>query len=277
MVTAHNRRRRLSLAAALVLCIVRGATAADQTPPAADDSAELAKKLQNPVANLISVPFQSNWDFNIGPANATRYLLNIQPVIPFSLTEDLNLITRTIMPVVHQESPTEGGPTHSGVGDILQSFFLSPAKPQWRGWIVGLGPALLYPSATDDTLGQGKWALGPTAVLLRQVSGWTYGILANHVWSFAGADDRANVNQTFLQPFGSYTNRMHTSFVLNTESTYDWTNSDWTVPLNALVSQIVKVHGVPLSLGLGARYYATAPDGGPDWGFRLLVTFLFPR
>ena len=277
MVAALTCRRGLSLAAALGLCIVRGAAAADQTPPAADDSAELAKKLQNPVANLISVPFQSNWDFNIGPANATRYLLNIQPVIPFSLTEDLNLITRTIMPVIHQESPTEGGPTHSGVGDILQSFFLSPAKPQWRGWIVGLGPALLYPSATDDTLGQGKWALGPTAVLLRQVSGWTYGILTNHVWSFAGADDRAHVNQTFLQPFGSYTNRMHTSFVLNTESTYDWTNSDWTVPLNALVSQIVKVHGVPLSLGLGARYYATAPDDGPDWGFRLLVTFLFPR
>jgi hypothetical protein len=277
MVITHSRRRRLRLAAALVLLIARGAAADETTPPAADDSAELAQQLQNPVAKLISVPFQSNFDFNVGPANATRYLLNIQPVIPFSLTEDLNLITRTIMPVVHQESPTEGGGTHSGVGDILQSFFFSPAKPVWRGWIVGLGPALLYPSASDDTLGQEQWALGPTAVLLRQVGGWTYGILTNHVWSFAGADDRAHVDQTFLQPFGSYTNRMHTSFVLNTESTYDWTNSDWTVPVNALVSQLVKVSGVPLSFGFGARYYATAPDGGPDWGLRLLVTFLFPR
>ncbi len=252
----------LLLAAAALTCAVWGTAVAADSPaaPPADDSAELAQKLQNPVANLISVPFQSNWDFNAGPANATRDTLNVQPVIPFALTDDLNLITRTIMPIIHAESPVEGGGTHSGVGDILQSFFLSPSKPV-AGWILGAGPVLLYPSASDDTLGSEKWGLGPTAVALQQRNGWTYGVLANHVWSFAGASDRAHVNSTFLQPFLSYTNRMRTTFVVNTESGYDWTASQWTVPINPLVSQLIRIGRLPLSLGLGARLFRRGAVG----------------
>jgi hypothetical protein len=165
-----------------------------------DSSVELAKKLSNPVANLISVPFQNNWDYGIGPEKATRYTLNIQPVIPFSLGSDWNLITRTIVPIIHAQSPVKGGDDSEGLGDILQSFFFSPKEPTPGGWIWGAGPVILYPSGKEE-VGAEKWGTGPTAVALKQKGGWTYGVLANHVWSFAGDDNRADVNATFVQPF----------------------------------------------------------------------------
>ena len=244
---------------------------------AADEAAELAKKLQNPVASLISVPLQSNWDFGIGSANAMRYTLNVQPVIPFSLNAEWNLITRTIIPIIHAESPVAGGDSTSGLGDIVQSFFLSPSAPTSRGWIWGAGPVFLYPSATDDALGAEKWGAGPTAVFLRQDSGWTYGLLANHIWSFAGTDSRADLSATFLQPFVSYTTKTYTTFGLNTESTYDWENSQWTVPINLTVAQLLKIGGMPMQFQAGGRVYAERPDGGADWGLRFTVTFLFPK
>ena len=241
-----------------------------------DSTAELAKKLQNPIANLISVPLQSNWDFGSGRAHAMRYTLNVQPVIPISLGKDWNLITRTIVPFIHAESPVPGGDSAGGTGDITQSFFVSPKEPI-GGWILGAGPVFLYPTASDDALGSEKWGAGPTVVVLRQESGWTYGLLANHIWSFAGNDDRADVSSTFLQPFASYTTTTHTTFGLNTESTYDWEARQWTVPINLTVSQLVKIGGMPIQFQLGGRYYAERPQGGPDWGLRFTVTFLFPK
>jgi len=252
-------------------------------------AAELAKKLANPVASLISVPIQNNWDFGIGSANAMRYTANIQPVIPFSLGEDWNLITRTIVPVIYAESPVKGGSDHSGLGDVVQSFFFSPKAPV-SGWIVAAGPVMLYPTATDQALGFGKWGAGPTALVLQQNQGWTYGVLANHLWSYANAgrysassaDDAsdgsgAQVNATFIQPFVSYTTKTFTTFGLNTESTYDWPHSQWTVPLNVSVSQLLKLGKQPLQLSLGAKYYAEGPQGGPDWGLRFAITLLFPK
>jgi hypothetical protein len=244
---------------------------------AADQAAELAKKLQNPVASLISVPLQFNWDTGIGSEDASRYTLNVQPVIPFSIGKDWNLITRTIVPFIYAEASVAGGDDKSGLGDIVQSFFLSPKAPTSGGWIWGAGPVLLYPSATENALGSEKWGAGPTAVMLKQDSGWTYGLLANHIWSFAGKDSRADVSATFLQPFVSYTTKTYTTFGLNTESTYDWKNSQWTVPINLTVSQLLKLGNQPISLQLGWRYYAVKPDGGPDWGLRFVVTFLFPK
>jgi hypothetical protein len=242
----------------------------------AESDDELAKAALNPIAALISVPLQNNWDFGIGPADARRYTLNVQPVIPFTLNSELNLITRTIIPYIHAESPVMNGDDKSGLGDIVQSFFFSPKKPV-GGWIVGAGPVFLYPSASDDALGSKKWGAGPTAVLLKQDSGFTYGLLFNHLWSFAGDDERANVSATFLQPFFSYTTKKFTTFGLNTESTYDWQNSQWTVPINATVTQMLKIGGQPLTLQLGYRYYAEKPQDGPDWGLRFTVTFLFPK
>ena len=239
-------------------------------------SADLAKKLQNPVADLISVPLQSNWDFGIGRADAMRYTLNVQPVIPFSLGKSWNLITRTIVPFIHAESPIPGGDSAGGIGDITQSFFLSPTDPV-GGWILGAGPVFLYPSASDDVLGSEKWGAGPTAVLLRQEHGFTFGILANHIWSFAGSDNRQDISSTFLQPFLGFTTKTFTTFTVNTESTYDWENEQWTVPINLMVSQLVKLGKLPIQFTLGGRYYAERPMGGPNWGLRFVVTFLFPK
>jgi hypothetical protein len=260
------------------LAQVSGTTGASSAVPAeADNSAELAKKLQNPVADLISVPLQNNWDFGIGPAEAMRYTVNIQPVIPFSLTKDWNLITRTIMPVIYAESPVPGGDDRAGLGDILQSFFFSPKAPTRGGWIWGIGPVFLYPSATDDALGTEKFALGPTAVFLKQQHGWTYGMLANHLWSVAGDSDRADVNATFVQPFVTFTTQTFTTFGFNTETTYDWENEQGTVPLNWFAQQLLKIGKQPIAFQLGVRYYAEKPAGGPDWGLRFVTTLLFPK
>jgi len=242
----------------------------------ADEEADLAKKTLNPVADLISVPFQENVDFGIGPNNATRSLLNIQPVIPFHLNSDWNLISRTILPVVYLGSPAPGIPSTGGLGDTQQSFFFSPVKPT-DGWIWGVGPIFFLPTATDPLLGPTKWGAGPTAVVLQQQHGWTYGALANQIWSFAGNNQQRSVNQTYLQPFVSYTFPTYTSLTFNTESTYDWTARQWTIPFNLMVSQILKIGKQPVSIQLGGRYYAAGPFGGPTWGMRLTFTFLFPN
>ena len=236
---------------------------------------ELAKKTQNPIASMVSLPLQYNIDFGIGSADATRQTLNIQPVIPFSLGNDWNLIVRTIFPLINAESPVQGGGDKSGLGDITQSFFFSPKQPV-NGWILGAGPVVFYPAATDSVLGSEKWGAGPTAVALKQENGWTYGVLANHIFSFAGAGDRDEVNTTFLQPFLSKTTKRYTTFGINTESTYDWEHSQWTVPVNATITQLLIIGGQPLTLQIGYRYYAEKA-GGPDWGLRTAITFLFPK
>ncbi|QJE98814.1 transporter [Luteolibacter luteus] len=244
--------------------------------PLRAEDAELAKKLSNPVSDLISVPLQGNLDFGLGPGGGTKFTLNIQPVVPISLNDDWNVISRTILPVIDQQGISFGGADDEfGLGDITQSFFFSPKKSEPFIW--GIGPAFLIPTATDSSLGLEKWGAGPTLVILKQQHGWTYGALANHLWDFAGDDDRAAVNATFIQPFLSYTNSHATSFTLNLESTYDWQREQWNVPANFLVSQMVKVGGHPMQVFGGIRYYLERPDSGAEWGLRFGVTFLFPK
>lgn len=250
------------------------------SPPVAADDAELAKQALNPIAALISLPLQLNYDENIGPdERGEKWLLNVQPVIPFSISADWNLISRTIVPLVSQHDVAPGTGTDAGVGDITQSLFFSPKKPTAGGWIWGVGPVLLLPTGSEDRLTADKWGLGPTAVVLKQQSGWTVGALANHIWSVAGDDDRNDISATFLQPFVSYTTKTLTSFTVNSESTYDWKSEQWTVPVNFMVTQMLKVGNQPLTLQAGARYWADSPQGaGPEgWGFRIALTFLFPK
>jgi len=265
--------------ACLFLAAVIGFMAAIPASAQEDKEAELAKKLANPIASLISVPMQYNYDKDYGPDDkGSVHRLNIQPIIPISLNDKWNIITRTIVPLIDQQDiPTEGR-HDSGLGDITASQWLSPKAPAAGGWIWGVGAVFLLPTATDGALGGEKWGVGPTAVVLNQKGPWTVGLLANHIWSVAGKDDRADVNATFLQPFLNYTTKTKTTFSIMTESTYDWENEAWSVPLTATVSQLFKVGPQILQFAVGVKYWAESPDRGPKgWGARAMLTFVFPR
>jgi hypothetical protein len=258
-----------------------------------DEEAKLAKDLTNPIASLISVPFQANEDFGYGPShNGYKFTLNIQPVIPISLTKDWNVIVRTILPVVSQhdlfyvENVPKNAPidpqnrSQDGLSDTLQSFFFSPKEPGPFGLIWGVGPALLYPTGTHPLLDTGTFSIGPTLVVLKQTGPWTVGALMNQIWSVTISEDRKSVSQMFLQPFLTYTTKTHTTFAVNTESTANWNNrpgdAKWTIPLNLMVSQVLKIGKQPIQLQVGGRYYADSPRYGPDWGLRFTLTLLYP-
>jgi hypothetical protein len=238
----------------------------------------LALQLSNPVASLISVPFQKNVDFGLGAdGSGWQSRTNIQPVIPISIAKDWNMISRTILPVIVQEGVTAPRTDQLGLGDVVQSLFFSPKAPGPGGIIWGAGPVFLLPTGTNAALGAQKWGAGPTAVALRQSGPWTVGMLANHIWSFAGAEARQDVSATFMQPFITYTTPKATTIAFNTETTYDWKNDRWLVPLNLTVNQVIPLGGQLVQVGVGGRYYVESPAGGPDWGMRFSFTFLFPK
>jgi len=258
----------------------------------AADSADLAKKLNNPISDLISVPFQSNFDCCLGTNDASAWLTNIQPVVPFSLTENWNFIVRTIIPVIKVQpvsvelpssiplaTPTTvTAPVKSNVelGDILQEDFFSPKSPTSNGIIWGIGPALQVPSGTGG-FSNNRYSAGPTAVALKQEGGWTYGVLTYQIWSYGKTGPGPAVSQFFVQPFLVFTTHSAFSVVLNTETTYDWKSKQWTVPINLNFSQVFKVAGQPISFEVGPRYFASVPSQGPRWGARFSLTFLFPE
>jgi len=192
-------------------------------PPSTNEAAELAKKLANPIASLISVPFQNNTYYGIGKNNGTQNVMFFQPVVPIKLNENLNLITRYIIPIVTQYNLTGENTSQSGLGDATISAFLSPSKTK-NGLTWGAGPAFLVPTATDTYLGQGKLGIGPTAVILKQANGFTYGALANQIWSVAGASDRAPVSQLFVQPFFTFNWKSGAGVGLVGALTQDWEN-----------------------------------------------------
>lgn len=263
----------------LLLAMIALAPAAPARAQDDAQAAELAKKLANPVASLISVPMQYNYD-EYGGANDGGAVssLSIQPVIPFSLNADWNVITRTIVPLIDRQDFPNEALNESGLGDIVSSQFFSPKSLTAGGWIWGAGPAELLPTATDDVLGGEKWGLGPTAVALKQSGPWTVGLLTSHIWSVAGDDDRDDISTTSLQPFLSYTTKTHTTVGTYTESTYDWKNDQWQVPLIFQAGQLFKIGPQILQLAVAGKYWAEAADNGPEgWGLRLQLTFLFPK
>lgn len=242
-----------------------------------ESEAALAKAAQNPVAKLISVPFQNNFNFGIGPNNAVQYNLNLQPVIPISLGEDWNLVTRTIMPVINQPSPAPGVRSAFGLGDINPTFFLSPAKSGELIW--GAGPTFTFPTATDPMLGTGKWSAGPAVVALTTQGPWVGGALANQQWSYAGWGEQT-VSAFLVQPFVNY-NLPHGWYLVSAPvMTANWKadrDNRWTVPVGGGIGKIQSVGKQPMNFQIQAFYNAVKPDQGPDWQLRFQVQFLFPK
>jgi hypothetical protein len=269
---------------AVTIALSLNAVFAQTTQPAAQPAggdAELAKQLSNPVSALVSVPLQFNWDQPVGLDDDTRFTLNFQPVVPFSLNSDWNMIVRWIMPYVAQPRLFEGAVPTSGLSDIVASVFFSPAKPGRFVW--GVGPVLMLPATADPLLGSGKWAVGPTVVILKQTGHWTYGALANQLWSYAGDDftggaARSDVKSTFLQPFVAYTTPPAVTYNVNVEATANWEAEDaWTVPMHFIVSKLTRFGPFPMSVGGGVGLFVAAPDGRPDWRLRFVATLHLPR
>jgi len=199
-------------------------------------------------------------------------------VIPIHLNPEWNLITRTILPVIYQDDVFPGEGSQFGLGDINLSLFFSPRKPAFGSVTWGVGPVLLLPTATDSLLGAKKWGAGPTAVALTVSGPWTAGMLANHIWSYAGDGDRQDISNTFLQPFVAYTWPSAWTVSVQSESTYNWKTEKWSVPVNASVSKLVTLGKLPVSLQAGVGYWAESPETGPEgFRFRLQATFVLPK
>jgi len=265
------------LAAGLLTVQAPSSAQAQQAQPSTADSADLAKQLSNPVSDLVSVPFQFNWEANVGPSKLTRFVLNVQPVMPFSLNDDWNLIARLIMPFVSQPPLSPGGAAAAGVSDITLSLFFSPTKVSKL--ILGVGPAVVLPSTSEPTLGSGKWSAGPTVVALKQTGRWTYGALWNQVWSFSGDPSRQDVNQMFLQPFLASQVNPTVTLTVQSETTGNWKadTQKWTVPINVLVAKLSSFGVFPASYQLSFGAFPIHPDLGPSWKIRGAIVILLPR
>jgi len=269
---------RLGLLTALLIGAPCAFSQTPQAPAAQASTAELQKQTQNPVSSLISVPIQNNSNFNIGPFDRTQDVLNIQPVIPVQVTTTWNLITRIIQPIVWQPYTNEPTGGEYGLGDMNPTFFLSPAKPGKVIW--GVGPAFLIPTATNSILGQGKFGIGPSIVVLVQPGKWTLGVLANNIWSVAGDSSRPDVNQFLLQYFVNYNLQEGWFLTIQPIITANWEVSNpnrWTVPFGGGVGRIMKLGAQPVNIS--AQFYGNPvrPAGTSPWGMRLQFALLFPK
>ncbi len=244
----------------------------------ADNVSDLAAESQNPVADLMSLPFQNNTNFGYGPLDNTQNVLNIQPVVPIHLNSEWNLITRTILPVIYQPSLAPNMNSTTGLGDLNPTLFFSPAKPGKLIW--GVGPTFLFPTGTNNELSQRKVGVGPSLVMLMMPNPWVIGFLVNNIWSIAGEEDRPSVNQMTLQYFINYNLPKGWFVVSSPIITANWladSDNRWVVPFGAGLGKLIKIGKQPINLSLQGFYNVIRPDIlGPKWTLRANVQFLFP-
>jgi len=250
-------------------------------PARAEMSAEeLAKLAQNPVGNLISLPFQNNTNLNFGPEKGTQNVLNIQPVIPISVNEDWNIITRTILPVISMPSLGPGIDSTNGIGDTVFTAFLSPARP--GKWIWGAGPVVQLPTNSSQELGNKNWGLGPSIVVLHLDHGspWVYGVLVNNIWSLTSDKRGGSYNNGLIQPFVNYNFKEGLYLTTSPIITVDWkaeSSQRWTVPIGGGVGKIFHLGKLPVNTSLSAYYNVVRPDDGANWQIRAQVQLMFPK
>ncbi len=238
----------------------------------------LAEKAQNPIASLISFPFQNNTNFGVGELDRTQNILNIQPVVPIDLSDDWLLVSRTIFPIVYQPALTQTQYSHFGLGDINPQLFFVPKTQSKITW--GVGSVFLLPTATDKSLGTGKWGIGPTAVIVVTEAPWVVGALANNIWSVAGDSDRPDVSQFLLQPFINYNLPNGWYLVSAPIITANWNASSgnkWIVPIGGGVGRLFKIGAQPINATLQAYWNVETPENGPDWTLRTQFQLLFPK
>ena len=291
------RRALLGVITATFCSSVAQAEAGPSANPDLNEEQNVSQELANPVADLISVPFQNNFDYGGGQGGKSfRYTLVTQPVVPFHLNENWNLITRATIPFadvprVFPNGPDEaigldGGPfanvqqvsRETGLADSALSFFLSPREPTSSGITWGFGPIIGLPTATNGFLGQRQWGAGPTGVLVRTSGPWLNALLVNHLWGLGDVtDNRKPLNTTFVQPVIAYTFPSATTVFLSSETTRDWSRDTWLVPIQLGGTQLVPIGGQLVQFGGILRYYAERPTGGPNWGFQLRVVLVFPK
>ena len=240
---------------------------------------ELAQTLTNPIADLISIPIQMNFDDKFGSNdNGSKLTTNVQPVIPFKLNPDWNVITRTIFPFISQDQVFPGSGSQSGLGDITEQLFFSPKKPTAGGVIWGVGGVFVLPTATDSKLGTGKWSFGPAGVAITMRGPWTVGALGNHAWSVAGDSNRSDISNTFLQPFAAYTWPSAWTASVQSESNYNWETKQWSIPVNVAAAKLVRIGTLPVSLQAGVGYWLQTPNSGPEGiRYRLQANIVLPK
>jgi hypothetical protein len=239
------------------------------------NKAELLEKINNPVSGIINLPLESNFEVGPAPDHAFSYTMNLQPVLPFSIGKEWLVVTRTVMPIIARDVPADASHGRFGLGDTTLTFFFSP-KHVSNGLTWGAGPELLLPTATDREFGNRKWGAGPSFVVLKQQHGWTNGLLVDHLWSFAGTGPSA-VSSTLIEPFVIHSWENGFGIKFETEARYDWKAPQWTVPLEAGVSQLVAVGKRSINLGGDFLYYAARGPNDPRWGIRFTSTFAFTK
>jgi hypothetical protein len=271
-----NRTRRAGYALSVAVAL-----AAAALPAYAELSEEeLAKLVQNPVGNLISIPLQYNGNLNFGPEKGTQSVLNIQPVIPISVNNDWNIITRTILPVVWLPALAPGDSRTSGISDLQFNAFLSPANP--GQWIWGIGAIVQAPTHSNARLGNDNWGVGPTAVVLHieKESPWVYGVLVNNIWSLGSHSGSPSYSNGLIQPFLNYNFPDGTYLTSSPIITVNWQangSNQWMVPIGGGVGKIFHFGKLPVNMQVAAYYNAVRPDFGANWQIRAQMQFLIPK